>query len=181
MNQPTAYLIKDPAAPATEPQINYLNSLLAARPTDCVPAKRAQFVITANLLTKGVVSELIDQLKAVPVIAAPTPPFGYYLVPVEGLDDAIYYFDKTKKDYTPRLRRLRVKKNYAGKILGGRWTVVGGTVQAAKILAGIAPLTETETGKLGKQFGFCVRCGRLLTDPVSVANGIGPVCAKYWA
>jgi hypothetical protein len=32
----------------------------------------------------------------------------------------------------------------------------------------------------GKMMGFCIRCGATLTDPVSVANGIGPVCATYW-
>jgi hypothetical protein len=33
-----------------------------------------------------------------------------------------------------------------------------------------------EAGTLGKQFGFCIRCGATLTDPVSVAQGLGPVC-----
>lgn len=52
---------------------------------------------------------------------------------------------------------------------------------AAAVLNGAKPLSESEAGALGKQFGFCVRCGATLTDPVSVANGLGPVCAKYWA
>jgi hypothetical protein len=32
----------------------------------------------------------------------------------------------------------------------------------------------------GKQFGVCCCCGRELTDPKSVAKGIGPVCEKSY-
>ncbi len=32
----------------------------------------------------------------------------------------------------------------------------------------------------GKQYGTCACCGRDLTDPASVALGIGPVCASKW-
>jgi hypothetical protein len=72
---------------------------------------------------------------------------------------------------------------YAGK--GYNKSSVTKTVTVPKtlayaVLAGAQPLSETEAGKLGKQFGFCIRCGATLTDPVSVANGLGPVCAKYW-
>jgi hypothetical protein len=55
------------------------------------------------------------------------------------------------------------------------------TVLANAVMAGLKPLSADAAGKLGKQFGFCVRCGATLTDPISVANGLGPVCAKYWA
>jgi hypothetical protein len=52
---------------------------------------------------------------------------------------------------------------------------------AAAALEGIKPLTQDEAAALGKAYTFCIRCGAQLTDPVSVANGIGPVCATYWA
>jgi histidine ammonia-lyase len=32
----------------------------------------------------------------------------------------------------------------------------------------------------GKATGTCSCCGRELTDPVSIANGIGPICADKW-
>ena len=55
-------------------------------------------------------------------------------------------------------------------------------VLVAAILGGQRkPLTQAEAAAKGKAVGFCIRCGATLTDPVSVANGIGPVCAKYWA
>lgn len=34
--------------------------------------------------------------------------------------------------------------------------------------------------KYGHQMGICCCCGAELTDPVSVANGIGPICAEKW-
>lgn len=32
----------------------------------------------------------------------------------------------------------------------------------------------------GVRTGECCCCGRELTDPISIANGIGPVCAEKW-
>jgi len=34
--------------------------------------------------------------------------------------------------------------------------------------------------KHGRQTGFCGICGRVLTDPVSVREGIGPICKSKW-
>lgn len=39
-------------------------------------------------------------------------------------------------------------------------------------------MTVDEVTDLGLQFGICVVCGADLTDPKSVAQGIGPVCIK---
>lgn len=39
---------------------------------------------------------------------------------------------------------------------------------------------EAAATAYGKQFGVCSCCGRDLTDPQSVARGIGPVCAKNY-
>jgi len=50
----------------------------------------------------------------------------------------------------------------------------------AAIKAGATPMTLDAVKAKGKALNFCVRCGAPLTDPVSVANGIGPVCATYW-
>ena len=38
-------------------------------------------------------------------------------------------------------------------------------------------MTIEEAKAFGVEYGFCVWCGKFLTDPVSVAQGIGPVCA----
>lgn len=39
-------------------------------------------------------------------------------------------------------------------------------------------LSVEQAKALGVQYGFCVVCGILLTDPKSVEQGIGPVCIK---
>jgi len=39
-------------------------------------------------------------------------------------------------------------------------------------------LTLAEAQALGHEFGICCVCGAELSDPVSVARGIGPVCVR---
>jgi len=39
-------------------------------------------------------------------------------------------------------------------------------------------LSVEQAKALGVQYGFCIVCGILLTDPKSVEQGIGPVCIK---
>jgi hypothetical protein len=47
---------------------------------------------------------------------------------------------------------------------------------AMRLLATAERLTLEQAAELGIQTGRCVICARLLTDPESVAAGIGPVC-----
>jgi hypothetical protein len=42
-------------------------------------------------------------------------------------------------------------------------------------------MTLVEVQLFGMTTGNCCMCGRELTDPVSVAQGIGPVCLRSWA
>jgi hypothetical protein len=186
--------IKEPKAPASPAQLAYLESLTTQRdlPTVC---ERYALLKGLGALTKGTASQFIDQLLAAPkkapkieaktvtihttvdpqvaaaLIEAPAKPqlteapvFGYYWITdkLTGKPQ-LYYWDCTGKDAYPTLRRLVIWETYSGGKKGS-WKKV-----------------QHEAGALGKQFGFCVRCGATLTDPVSVANGLGPVCAKYWA
>jgi Family of unknown function (DUF6011) len=227
--------IKDPAAPATPAQINFLKDLVEKRDCPSV-AERFAFAQTTGLLKKGSASKLIDEALKAPkktgaaasvqdwgqaktvqaaaeqaaeksVSLTDLPAFGYY-----NLDGTIYFWDVTAKDFSPTLRRLVITTSYDGKkkgswkkvttlygspkvtgtwkpFAGKHWNYKGEITKAAyvpksfadAVLAGAKPLTEAAAGQLGKQFGICIRCGATLTDPVSVANGIGPVCAKYWA
>lgn len=49
--------------------------------------------------------------------------------------------------------------------------------QAQQIIDFTNPAAVVEYLRLkGKQSGICEACGRELTDPVSIARGIGPVC-----
>lgn len=49
---------------------------------------------------------------------------------------------------------------------------------AIKNISAANKMTLEEAKQFGKQFGVCCQCGALLTDPVSVARGIGPICAE---
>jgi hypothetical protein len=51
---------------------------------------------------------------------------------------------------------------------------------AMRVLASAERLTLEQAAELGIKTGRCVACGKLLTDPESVAYGVGPVCrAKF--
>lgn len=70
---------------------------------------------------------------------------------------------------------------YVGKIAGGKFHAT----RAAKddTLPLIIEVAADPLGMArfyGKQTGKCSCCGRELTDPVSVANGIGPICESKW-
>jgi hypothetical protein len=41
-------------------------------------------------------------------------------------------------------------------------------------------MTLDEAIQLGKEFGFCCVCGRLLTNKKSVLLAIGPICRGYF-
>lgn len=68
--------------------------------------------------------------------------------------------------------------NYKSAMTKKVW--VPGVLVASVLGTQAKPLTQAEAAAKGKAVGFCIRCGATLTDPVSVANGIGPVCATYW-
>lgn len=70
---------------------------------------------------------------------------------------------------------------YLGKIAGGKFLRVRDCSddQQARIVAACAdPATAAKA--FGKHTGRCSCCGRELTDPASIAAGIGPVCAENY-
>lgn len=71
---------------------------------------------------------------------------------------------------------------YAGKIVGSKFMPGWGVAQNA-ILEALLEIATNPADVLrikGKETGRCCCCGRELTDAVSVANGIGPICATNW-
>lgn len=193
MTTPTkTFKIKEPNAPATEAQVKFLKSLLDTR-VESDATKKAAFCFEAGVMTKGKASGFITQIKDQPKKAAPatdlpeyivpktpaelpTPEFGYYLTDTE----ALFYFDKPKNAWAPKLKKLKLSTSYSGAKTA-KWINMGGTFQAKKLLAGVSALTQEQAGALGKQYGVCIRCGATLSDPVSVAQGLGPICIKYWS
>lgn len=227
MTQTSTIQIKEPKAPATTAQVNFLESLLKER--EC-PSVAERYAFAKGFLTKGAASTLIGEAKAAPkkvvttgqfVVAevplqqtlkadAPVltecPEFGYY--EIAGI---VYYWDVTGKDYVPTLRRLTKVIQYNG-VVKGSWKKVASLYGSPKVtaayvpyngkgytnltkvtksvyvpkafaeavLAGAKPMSMEQAASQGKMMGFCIRCGATLTDPESVAAGIGPVCKTYW-
>lgn len=74
---------------------------------------------------------------------------------------------------------LKDGSTYLGKIVGGKLTASWEANRMEGLLDRIATamVDPVEAARAyGKRTGYCSCCGRLLTDPVSVANGIGPIC-----
>lgn len=79
---------------------------------------------------------------------------------------------------------LYVKANdgsYQGKIVGDEFMPVRDVnANTAAALVAIAADPLAAAVRYGKLTGRCACCGRELTDPESVARGIGPVCETRW-
>ncbi len=78
---------------------------------------------------------------------------------------------------------IYVKKgdSYLGKVMGGVFKPVYGVdASVGELLLSVAAEPEEKLREIGKQTNRCCCCGRTLTDPASVAAGIGPICAENW-
>lgn len=70
---------------------------------------------------------------------------------------------------------------YAGKIQGGQFLAVrSAPTNILDLVREIAASPIESARKYGRDTGTCSCCGRKLTDPTSVANGIGPICESNW-
>lgn len=70
---------------------------------------------------------------------------------------------------------------YLGKVIGQAFQAVRDATEADKAaLLTLARDPATAATRYGRQTGTCSCCGRELSDPVSVARGIGPICADRW-
>ena len=70
---------------------------------------------------------------------------------------------------------------YVGKIMGGKFHPVKDTPSGTgDAIARIAADPRGAAIEHGRTTGQCACCGRTLTDPASIALGIGPICAENW-
>jgi hypothetical protein len=87
-----------------------------------------------------------------------------------------------KRDGADVIGVYRVKKSQAGNLYAmslnldsGEFTYVKGGIFA---LNEADRLSLQEACAIGQQWGRCIVCGAPLSDPKSIAAGIGPVCVK---
>lgn len=83
---------------------------------------------------------------------------------------------------TYRVKRAKASGNlYAMRFVPEAVAKADRFVYAAGVVRALTPdhrMSEAQARALGHEFGICCVCGAELTDPESVARGIGPVCAK---
>jgi hypothetical protein len=169
--------------PMTDPQFTFALSLATEVYTD--PGVLAEELLKLAGHDFYTISVRIDELKALkagqPKPAAPvatvsalaplayTPMKGYYLV------NRIAYYIKPGK--------------YGGVIVYGAQSSNKGcyygslaSPKNAKIAAALSSedMAYAASVAYGQKFGKCGVCGKTLTDPVSIAKKIGPVCAKKY-
>lgn len=103
----------------------------------------------------------------VPVALAYVPPAGQYMVNGEHIT-------------------LKVSKNHGGMLVFEKYAGYVGGLATAKCAAIAEALDSAEKAQAAciayaKATGKCGVCNTKLTDPKSIAVGIGPVCAKKYS
>lgn len=174
--------------PATEPQINYIYSLVARRDTSTVSGLVDTVMrhINAGTLKHCTVQSAINVLKAQPrkeapaqreesavsaiAAAAPLVPAGYYAV---GEDDDLRFY-QVDKPTTGRWKGYVFIKVQASD----EFHQIKSIPERARILTEIAKDARGAAIRYGKKIGRCSICNRTLTKPNSIDMGIGPICAS---
>ena len=73
------------------------------------------------------------------------------------------------------------QKEYLGKLVGTTFHPMrNAPASVGDALRAIAADPKEAAVRWGRKTGRCSCCGRELTDPTSVAMGIGPICAEKW-
>jgi hypothetical protein len=161
---------------------NAVLALLASNGTD-----EFQFAY-ASLDSKGA-SALIEWLLTMPAKPVPTEDPNPVQAKVETVDleDGIYRNVKGeifKVYHTQKGHQVakiaRIEQHHADETAGTVWTVEFEYVGKAPLrgLKASDKLTIEQARDFGMIYGACVCCARTLTDELSIALGIGPVCGK---
>lgn len=76
---------------------------------------------------------------------------------------------------------VKMMGEYAGKIMAGTFMPVASAPDGlGDVIQEIAADPRGKAIEHGRTTGRCACCGRELSDPKSVALGIGPICADAW-
>ena len=76
---------------------------------------------------------------------------------------------------------VKAGDDYLGKVIENKFLATNAATNEHKRLLNV--IAENPVGvarAYGKRTGICSCCGRELTDPVSIENGIGPICESKW-
>jgi hypothetical protein len=172
---------------ATDKQVAFLNKLLEERPS----YRDVENLWPENVakLTKRQASRKIEEALKVPKEAQESPKSSLNGVLAEVSDGYLALPSRTGTNDLDffRISTNQGKVNPANKgcrrverILGGHGSIPMRISEAMMVAEAIAAMTESERFEamalFGREIGRCGICGRSLTDEVSRACGIGPVC-----
>lgn len=174
--------------PATEPQINYVRSLIARRDTSAVSdmVRIINQKIDDDKLTHGTVSSAIDALLKLPLkielaqrdasaleriaVATIQIPEGHYAIgPIDATK--FYKVDKPSKGRWAGRTFLSIQASDVCHPIKNH-------EERRYVFETIAQDPRAAAIRYGKELGRCSICHRTLTDPDSINAGIGPVCAR---
>jgi hypothetical protein len=189
-SQPTAYasgaadVRRTSSSPASDKQIAFLTTLLAER--ELGSEIRAALVqeIADGTINKTQASWGIEQALAAPrkasVTLAGTPappavPDGRYAITSDGETQARFYRVNSPKD--GKWAGLTfVSEVKGGATSWGNERSIRDAAERTSVLNAIAADPQTAMANYGHLTNKCGKCHALLTDEVSVAQGIGPIC-----
>jgi hypothetical protein len=162
------------AAPASEPQLNFITSLLRDRQVDELHRITVEGEV-ARGITKSRASDIIGDLKALPWVpkqgaAAPSSSSEAAAEGVYELDGTFYAVRTSRNDKTRRYAYKAIITDTAVDFEFAKGAVYR--------LADARVLTVDEVEALSLQFSRCFLCGIKLKAKDSKARGVGPVCAK---
>ena len=154
-------------APASERQVSYLTSLLSDRACDAVFRADITERIADGTLDKRTASNAIDTLMRAPRAVAPA--VAALTVGMYRKDGVIYRVQRSRESGNLYAKRLDLLAT------GAEFTYAAGAIRTLTLADS---MTREEAQAWGVETGICCVCSADLTDPVSVARGIGPVCAS---
>lgn len=141
---------------------------------ECYAAKRA--VAVAEPVVLDSFSESYVQSRDFTPMALDVPDSKYALVREGSADDQIVFYEVR----TGRNGKW-VGFQFLDRLVGapGDWRRTPVKGQAKKnIIAEIAVSPKAAAARYGKEFTVCGVCNSPLSDPESMAAGLGPICAK---
>ena len=157
--------------PCSPKQANFLRSLLDEKQHD-ENAPHVLAKIDDGTLSKGSASALISRLLACPRKPREQKSFAKVEVGFYDVKGTIFKVQPSRSN-PDRTYAKELQERADGS---PEWIYARGALR--EIAQHGRRLTLDEAKQYGQTHGFCLACGRLLTDPESIANGIGPICAS---
>lgn len=156
---------------ASDAQINYIISLTEQITgiRDAIESvQREGFTkVDASAMIERLIplaAEAKRQVRVAPIVAVKV---------VESVTDGMYMRDGV-------VYKVQIAKQGSGRLYAKRLTEHG-FEYAPGAIRDLRPehkMTLEQAKEYGRLYGTCCSCGRDLTDEESIANGIGPICAK---